>query len=382
MLKFNSDGKFTILALGDVHHKTTYKTENKLKYEDTMALLNAALDEYKPDLCVFMGDNCSCRPLTEETPEGDAEYLDMVLAATEPVRKRNIPFAMIMGNHDHDLGHEEREVEICSSVEGCLMRNDAPPEVRGNANYNEIIYSSDGERPVFNLWFMDSNNCHSDINVSHYDWVHEDQIKWYEGKAAELKEMNGGKPLPALLFQHIPVYEEYNLLREAKWWERPVAVRGENLKKNTFYVKKDGVDGYLGEGPCSPDYNGGQFASWKKTGDIIGAVFGHDHMNDFAGETQGIVLMQCQTSGFNVYTNGCRSGVRVIVLDENKPETFETCMKHFKEFGLKSKSLGPIMRTLTDRQSIAMHTAFNIFCGVAGAAGVAAAGVLLYKFLK
>ena len=143
------------------------------------------------------------------------------------------------------------------------------------------------------------------------------------------------------------------------------------LRAGTRYVKKPGVEGYLGEGPCSPDYNNGQFESWKKTGDIIGAVFGHDHMNEFTGTVDGITLMQTQTAGFGAYTNGCRSAVRVITLYENDLRHFETRLKHFKEFGLKSQSLGPVFRTLTDRQSINLHIAKNAALALAGAAGVA-----------
>ena len=54
----------------------------------------------------------------------------------------------------------------------------------------------------------------------------------------------------------------------------------------------------LGEGPCPPDVNNGQFTSWVKTGDVIGAVFGHDHINDFVGDVDGIKLIQTRERAF------------------------------------------------------------------------------------
>ena len=137
-------------------------------------------------------------------------------------------------------------------------------------------------------------------------------------------------------------------------------------------MKKDGVEGYLGEGPCSPCINEGQFESWKKTGDVVAAFFGHDHLNDFTGYVDGIMLGQNKTSGFCCYTDGCNSCVRITTVEESNPRDVKSKVYHFKELGLDSMSLGPIQKRITDRQSINMHIASYIAAGVAGVAGVAA----------
>lgn len=370
-LKFNADGKFKILLFGDIHEHIDYETS--LKFKDMQKLMNAALDEFKPDLCVLLGDNCN----TEFMAESPERFEKMLRAVISPITKRSIPVAAILGNHEHDHGHEDEIVAIYSKIENCLTRNDAPSEITGNANFKELIYSSDGEKPVFCLWFIDSNNCHENREISHYDYVHTDQIEWFEAESAKLKELNGGKPMPSFVFQHTPVPEEYNLLRKAKFWEIPVAVRGYNTKQKTWYVGKKGVEGCVGEGPCSPDVNNGQFASWKKVGGIIGAFFGHDHLNDFSGWTDGIFLAQHRTAGFRAYTDGCRSCVRLVTIDEKNPENFTHELKRFKQFGLKSESLGPILRTITDRQSLFLHIAGYAAGGIAG---ITAIGFLI-KFL-
>jgi hypothetical protein len=185
--------------------------------------------------------------------------------------------------------------------------------------------------------------------------------------------------MPSFIFQHTPVPEEYNLLRKAKFWELPVAVRGYNTKRKTWYVGKDGVADVVGEGPCSPDVNNGQFESWKKVGGILGAFFGHDHLNDFSGWTDGIFLAQHRTAGFRAYTDGCRSCVRLVTLDEKNPEKFTQELKRFKQFGLKSESLGPILRNFTDRQSLFMHI---IGYAAGAAAGITAIGFLIKYLLE
>ena len=362
--KFNSDGKFRILLFGDIHEHTDYKTNPKFK--DMQKLMNAALDEFKPDLCVLLGDNCNTGIYVED-PDVFREMLKDVVA---PITSRNIPVAAVLGNHEHDHGHEDEIVAEYGKL-GIIMRNDAPDEVTGNANFKELIYSSDGEKPVFCLWFIDSNNCHENREISHYDYVHTDQIEWFEAESEKLKELNGGEPMPSFIFQHTPVPEEYELLRKARFWELPVSVRGYNTKRKTFYVGKKGTADYVGEGPCSPDVNNGQFASWKKVGGVLGAFFGHDHLNDFSGFVDGIFIAQHKTAGFRAYTDGCRSCVRLVTLDEKNPAKFEQQLKRFKQFGLKSESLGFVMRHFTDRQVITRHVLGYLALAAAGVTGIA-----------
>lgn len=371
-LKFN-EGKFKILLFGDIHEYHDYKTS--LNFKDMQKLMNAALDEFKPDLCVLLGDNCN----TEKYEENPEAFKEMVSDLVKPITSRGIPVASVLGNHEHDHGHEDEVVAVYGSIDGVIMRNETPAEVTGNANFKELIYSSDGEKPVFCLWFIDSNNCHEDRNVSHYDFVHTDQIEWFEAESAKLKELNGGKPMPSFVFQHTPVPEEYELLRKAKLWEIPVSVKGYNSHSGTRYVGKKGVEGYVGEGPCSPDVNNGQFASWKKVGGVLGAFFGHDHLNDFSGFHDGIFMAQHKTAGFRAYTDGCRSCVRLVTIDEKNPEKFTHQLKRFKEFGLECECLGPIFKRFSDRQSFYMHLFANIGMGVAG---VAAVGFIIKKLIE
>ena len=368
-LKFK-DEKFKILLFGDIHEHYDYKTNPR--FRDMNKLMNAALDECKPDLCVLLGDNCN----TDKIAEAPEEFKDVMYHVVEPMLTRGIPVAAVLGNHEHDHGHEDEVVEIYKEL-GVIARNESPAEVTGNLNFKEFVYSSDGEKPLFCLWFIDSNNCHENREISHYDYVHPDQIEWFEDECAKIKELNGGKPMPSFIFQHTPVPEEYELLRKARFWELPVAVRGYNTKKKTFYVGKKGTKGYVGEGPCSPDVNSGQFASWKKVGGILGAFFGHDHLNDFWGTYDGIFMAQHKTAGFRAYTDGCKSCVRLVTIDENNPNTFTQELKRFKQFGLKSESLGFVMRHFSDRQVITMHVLGYLALAAAGVTGIA----FLIKFL-
>lgn len=374
-LKFNN-GKFTIMTLGDIHECLHVDTrEKRKKREDMHNLVKMGILAFKPDLFVLLGDTLSER----DDSENFENYKKALRDILKPVIDSGIPFCYVLGNHEHDQGQEDKIVEAYKEIETCIGVNDETAP-RGNFNCNLLVKNSEGTDDIFNLWFIDSNNCCEDPEISKYDWVHEDQIEWYENKAAKIKEEHGGKTLPAILFQHIPVYEEYDLLREAKFYELPfVAEDSFNFTNNKKYVLKDGVEGYLGEVPCAPQVNHGQFASWKKTGDVIAAFFGHDHLNDFTGYVDGIMLGQNKTSGFCCYTDGCRSCIRITTVKEDNPWEVKSKVYHFKELGLKCTSLGPIESRISDRQSMALH---KILPAAAGVAGLASVATLIKKFKK
>ena len=373
-LKFKEDGTFKILCFGDLHEKLELSDEKtKRKFSDMSLFMETALEVTKPDFVVFLGDTLCER----DESEGFCLYKAALKRILEPILNKGITFGYVLGNHEHDTGQENLIIEAYDHFPTCRVYN-VSPAVSGSLNCCLPIRSSDDTKDAFLMWFIDSNNMCEDRNISNYDQVHKDQIEWYEQKSAEYNKKNR-RTVPSVLFQHIPVTEEYELLREAKLWERPVAVRGHYRWGNKYYVAKEKMHGYLGEGPCAPYYNEGQFESWKKTGNIKGAFFGHDHLNDFTGKLDGIILGQNKTSGFNAYTDGCRSCVRLITLDSSKPDEIFTKVIHFKDLGLKSSCLGPIMKRITDRQSINLHWASYITGGVLS---LAAVGFAMKKLIK
>lgn len=370
-LRFKN-GKFKIMLVGDLHESYDMYSDNAAnKADDMNALLTKAVEQLNPDLVVYLGDNAGA--------DNEMQMRSVISRILYPVSVKDIPFAVVFGNHDRECAVSLKDqMRLYNEHDNCYMFN-ADDTLTGYGNYNLLIKSSKTDDDVFNLWFVDSNNLADDQELSYYDWVHEDQIEWYKKTALELKEKNGGEVIPALLFQHIPVPEEYELLREAKVHEKLDSVPGHRKWSDKNYVLKETVEGYLGEGPCTPCVNSGQFAAWKEIGDVIGAFFGHDHMNDFAGYVDGIMLAQSKTAGFRPYTDGCRSGVRLITLDENDLKNINTRMYHFKQFGLKAKSLSPYMENVTDRQDMKLKLAGTV---LGAAAALTTAAVAVNKITK
>ena len=184
------------------------------------------------------------------------------------------------------------------------------------------IKSSKSDKDAYALWLIDSNDYQKTQNGKFgYDCVHDDQIAWYEKRAEELKIANNGKPLPAILFQHMPVQQELDGYKEV------TADDEYTFERDGKYYKfgHDIIEGRIRETPCPPSMENdhrNQFESWKKTGDIVAAFFGHDHVNDFHIKVDGISLYQ--TLGAGYFTYGQDRGGRLIVLDENNPEEIYT----------------------------------------------------------
>ena len=321
-LSFNADGKFKILQIND-----TQDIGNS--DERMVAFVKAAIAEVQPDLVVFNGDQLSDIYTTPSLSDF-TKALDNVCGACE---EAGVPFAATLGNHDHDrcatVPEDEMYSEIYAKYSYCL-------NYKGYDyfTFNLPVKSSDGNSVALNVFMMDSNNNDGlNGNTSGYDGVTKDAIEWYENTSEALNAANGGEIVPSILFQHVPVKEIYSLLKRCEW-----SVDG------AIYCRRDGywytvdetkvTDGTLGEAPCSEDFDTitGQYESWLKEGNIIGAWFAHDHVNSFSGITEdGIRMGYNGGTGFRAYGNGDGRSVRVFEFDENDVANYDTYLLTYGE---------------------------------------------------
>ncbi len=321
-LKFGADGKFRILHITDIHCVQPIMDDDEIreipdnKYKETINVIEKLVEKTNPDLVVFGGDNVS-----GYWEEFTYDYIKQTIEdITAPIRERNIPLGVVFGNHDGEIGfHTEFQMMMYMEYPNCRSNlNDA--DVFGCGNCCLTIKDSKGEKDALAIWLMDSNDYETNPAGDGYAHVHDDQIEWYEKRAAELKEVNGDV-VPAILFQHIPVQQELDGYKAVTADDEYTFSRDGNY----HYLGNEIFEGRVREVPCPPNMNvdySNQLKSWKKTGDIFAAFFGHDHVNDFRMNVEGIDLYQ--TLGAGYFTYGLERGGRLIVLDENKPRTLET----------------------------------------------------------
>ncbi len=316
-LRFDSDGKFRILMINDT------QDVGKGSRSETAAFINAALDRDKPDLVVFVGDQ-----LADMYPNATKEDYKLAIdKIIKPLQERNVPFLVTLGNHDHDRADvmsEDEMFEVYASYDNCLA-------IKGSNDpftYNVPVYSSNGDSVKFNIYMMDTNNKKD----GGYEGIRASQLEWYNQTSAALKAANGGKPVPSLLFQHVPVKEVYSLFTECKWYDENAVYSSRDSK--WYILNENMASGDLGEAPCSENFDvqTGQYQAWVENGDIIGAFFAHDHVNNFIGTTDdGITMGYNGGTGFRAYGADCGRTMRVFDICENDVENYDTHLIYYQD---------------------------------------------------
>ncbi len=317
-LKFKGDGEFKILQLADLQDTALAQS---LTYEYIEAIIN----EEDPDLIVLTGDNIAGGTgdaLTESVARWQVKKgIDNTMSFLDAF---NIPVAVVFGNHDAEALISKEEQMAMYQTYGCCVGYDEGDSLYGCGTYNLPIYSSDGEKIVYNLWMFDSN-MYDDVKGG-YDYVHEDQIEWYVNKSNELKAQNGGEVVPSMVFQHIIVNEVYDALVEV-----PANTPNSIQSGDKWLGLPEGVDGILGEGPCPGTQDSLQFETMVAQGDVKAMFFGHDHVNSFVIPYQGIDIVNSPTSGFGSYGNKESRGIRVITINEKDTSKYETKVINYYE---------------------------------------------------
>jgi len=312
-LQVNEDGTFKICMFNDLQDKRNPDSR-------TIALVEAVLDSEQPDLVVIAGDSISDSYVTASADDVAAT----IKALMKPIADRNIPYLFTFGNHDHDAADAlslEGQIDAYKSYASCII----PDDVCDPGTYNVPVLNSAGDGYAFNVFMMDTGNKNEEVGG--YRGVTPEQVEWYKAKSDELKAANGGEVLPSILFQHIPVKEIYQFMEETDDIQNAYF----SIDDYKWYRLKDDKlcegNNYCYEAPCSEKQTvtTGQYEAWLEKGDIIGAFYGHDHINNFVGITEeGIKMGYNAGSGFATYGEGGNRSARIFVLNENAPADYET----------------------------------------------------------
>lgn len=369
--KFNN-GKLRILQISDAQDLHWVR-------KTMLVMLENACEQLKPDLIVFTGDNILGNHLRdyrfsskkkEMSRQEEFEIMRTALAHILDIPERlGIPFAVIYGNHD-DMnsftGDEQAEIFHSYSMN------------RGFENTGDLcgtyrlpVYSSDGEKQLLNLWMMNTSwhdkeldRCFNEINPA--------QIEWFKAESLSQKEANGGKAYPSIVFMHIPLEELKDLTEECSKEESTITMTDDNLRL------KAGVSGHIHETVSALENDNGFYKEVLSDGGVMGIVSGHDHLNDFCGEKDGIKFVQTPCASFRCYGNEHR-GVRIFDINENNPAEFTTRTVYYKE--LCGDNPVSAFRHFWDADECEKKK-FAVLGGVAAGAVLLGGAVVLKKLLK
>lgn len=302
-LKFDENGDFTILHLTDWHCDYPLPAVHK-------TLVSESIAEANPDLVVLGGDLSEASE--EDQPAAIKEICEIFVQS-------EIPFVITFGNHDYMHGYTIDEMFAFYKKYGgeYFIGTDDDPSLFGCGTCSIPVYSRDGSRTAYNIYCFDSGDS---VEGKGYDSVHSDQIEWYESKAEELKNANGGNYVPSVVFQHIIVQEIYDKLFPAAKKYDFIGLReydGKSYKLKAIPNLSNIKDGYIFEKPCPGYYNYGQLASMSKNGDVRAIFCGHDHYNSFTVEIDGVDIVNTPSVKPHILLRKINWGPRVITLHED-----------------------------------------------------------------
>ncbi|KAI9495877.1 Metallo-dependent phosphatase-like protein [Zychaea mexicana] len=278
-LGFDDVGSFKILQLADLHF-----TNEEGKCRDvpndmvckgdstTIEGIEGLLDLERPDLVVFSGDNID--------GEGVSDARAATFKFADPVIQRKIPWAAIFGNHDdeNDLSREELMTTMLQMPYSLTQRG--PLHVSGVGNYVLKVLSNktqEGEHK-FSIYFLDSG-AYTDDTKKDYDCIKPDQLDWLKDTSASFARNTtdfGSQKPNAMAYFHIPIWE-YNEVEG-----EPNPRLGD--KRESVSSPRDGAAKILD--------------AIKEAGDIKVTGCGHDHVNDYCLDRNGVFL--CYGGGLGV----------------------------------------------------------------------------------
>lgn len=378
-VKMNKNGKLVIMQVSDPQ-------DMKYVRKAMVKMLDKAYDKVKPDLVLFTGDNIlgnhllDARIGSRQIAEGKQATLEIMKASINhicaPLEKRNIPFAMIYGNHDdRNLVTKDEQADIYRSYSCCLPMNNSDNGLDCDT-YNIPVLSSDGSKTVFNLWMLDSA-WHDKETDRCYEEVKKETVEWYKKTSAELKEENGGENIDSLMFLHIPLPETENLVEPCSPEDEGAVKFMHHPLKGWRRLKPDMAKGVICEGPCMLSNSNGLFDAVLECGDVRAIVTGHDHLNCFEGSYKGVDFIQTPCASFRCYGNRCR-GVRIFVIDENNPADYVTYTLDY--FDICGNGVSETLRYYWDADEYEKKKLAVL--GAAGAALTVGAVAALIKKLK
>ena len=269
---------FKILQLTDIHMSD--KDDQDLHYAFMDKLITEAKNDATgaPDLMVVTGDLFTFA--SRSTAERLFKFLDSY----------GIKWTVVFGNHDEQTYFPVDWMTGYLNKFGsnCMFKDLQDDKVQGNCNF--AINLMDGANVKKQLIFMDSNRYYFGSYMG-YDYFKQDQIDWYEQMVKET-------PVDSLMFYHIPLFE----------------INDAYDKGTKVFDGRNGNDGKR-EDTCPPKENSGFFGKITELGHTKAMFFGHDHINTFEVDYQGVKFCYGIKSTDRIYFDEDLLGYQTITLD-------------------------------------------------------------------
>jgi len=303
--QFDENGKFTVMQVADIQ-------DNQDVDSRVISVLTQSIARYSPDLVVFTGDNVIESILTQSYFRSS---VDDFLA---PLLSTNTKFAVTFGNHD-DQGpgapdkSDQYAYYLSAGGNNFVDHDVASLDGVGSGVIPIYPHGQSSGSPAWQVYLMDSG---SNPSSGSYDGCYTSQIDYYCQRSQQYPDV------PSLWFQHVIVPDIYT--RGMTTSGSGTGFKGAgSFSGNTWYLDPARVNWARSSSSAASDvYNEAPAActttlyqsaahrssaaygnktlyeAWRDFGNMKGAYFGHDHVNEFTCTTSdGIDLGYGECTG-------------------------------------------------------------------------------------
>ena len=337
---FTTDDDFKVMQLTDVHIGGGWMCVGK----DTMALntVAAMIKVEKPDLVIITGD--LVYPVAFQS--GTFNNMKSSEVITTLLENLGVYWLPVFGNHDTESYSRYTREDLTDFYSDekwtyCLFEDNSNDNVDGFCNQVVNVKNSQG---VITQSFY-TFDTHSYVDGDYlglfwkYDNIHENQVNWYKENVLKYNKHNIDLINNSDFENKAELLEKYNTVKSLAFWHVP---NTEYLDAWNEYVNADYKDTYnikyhygvVGEGGklvYSGVYEDQIFETMKELGSTKGIFCGHDHVNNFSIEYQGIRLTYGLSIDYlaysKIHTLGSQRGCTVITV---KPDgTFDCVAENY-----------------------------------------------------
>ncbi|KAK8810699.1 hypothetical protein WA158_007274 [Blastocystis sp. Blastoise] len=286
-------GQFKIMQMTDLHIG-----DDQEKDDLTEIQMRNLIEFEKPDLVVVTGDFIAGTAWNHTKGWFKSKWIQ----ATRPFETMKVPYVYLLGNHDDEGELNRKEIITLDMQNKYSLTQIGPEECLGAGNFFLPLYGSTNmTKVVSTLWFFDSMGY--DCNgIKGYGCVSNSTVNWYLKESYRLQHVHG--LTPGLAFQHIATRQFMDA------WNKPEYIK---------LGEKHEVTG------CSSSESG-EYDAFVYRNEINGLFVGHDHVNDYITNYNGIYLAYGMKTGFGGYgpCSWKERGVRMIILNEQFPREWST----------------------------------------------------------
>lgn len=304
MIRFDiKEGRpFTLLNLSDPQMGHAEWADDHKSSKILHRTVGTVIERSHPDLITVSGDISYGGDF--EAFNYFADYMDSF----------GIPWAICFGNHDNQGGADN----ICTVVEAYkkhpLFLYEPCDPALGNGNFVIGVYQ--GGKPVQAIFLMDTHDREPYKTETGEDtevWAKllPNQLEWYRERVAELEKAGFSD---STLITHIPIYAYREAIKAAA---KPGVVlsqvKPENSTGSEFW--NEGYEDSFGvcyEEVCSYPEDEGAFDVIKKLSNTTTLITGHDHVNNFVINYEGVRFVYSLKAGCGCYWDPVLCGGTVL----------------------------------------------------------------------